>query len=49
MPRKKKQELITRKNVTTAQIERLSKKALKNGVRKYLKGHVLKPVFRRFN
>ncbi len=33
MPRKKKQELITRKSVTTAQIERLSKKALKNGVK----------------
>ena len=25
------------------------KKALKNGVKKYLKGHVIKPVFRRFN
>lgn len=25
------------------------KKALKNGVRKYLKGHVIKPVFRKFN
>ena len=25
------------------------KKALKLGVRKYLKGHVIKPVFRKFN
>ena len=32
MGQKKKQELITRQNVTTAQIERLYKKALKNGV-----------------
>ena len=33
MVKKKKQELITRKNVTTAQIERLAKKALKNGLK----------------
>ena len=33
MSRKKKQELTTRQSVTTAQINRLSKKALKNGVK----------------
>ncbi len=25
------------------------KKALKNGVKKFLKGHVIKPVFRKYN
>ena len=25
------------------------KKALKNNVRRYLKGHIIKPVFRKFN
>ena len=33
MAKKKKQELITRQNVTTAQINRLAKKALKNGIK----------------
>tara|TARA_R100001480_G_C4696080_1_gene176863 strand:+ start:377 stop:679 length:303 start_codon:yes stop_codon:yes gene_type:complete len=33
MSRRKKQELTTRQNVTTAQINRLAKKALKNGVK----------------
>ena len=28
---------------------RIYKKALKYGVKKYLKGHVIKPVFRKFN
>ena len=32
MGRKKKQELTTRQSVTPAQIERLTKKALKNGI-----------------
>ena len=32
MGRKKKQELITRQSVTTAQIKRITKKALKNGI-----------------
>ena len=34
MSRRKKQELITRQSVTPAQIERLSKKALKNGIKR---------------
>jgi ornithine carbamoyltransferase len=33
MAKKKKQELITRQNVTTVQINRLAKKALKNGIK----------------
>ena len=33
MSRKRKQELTTRQNVTTAQINRLAKKALKNGIK----------------
>ena len=33
MGRKKKQGLITRRSVTTAQIERLAKKAINNGIK----------------